>query len=101
MSVIQAMAIRPMCQPGMEGMTRWDASCDSLPWPVGFTNGSITCPNSSTDPDPVHRPRLGPHQMRTLLGDEPADLDRALETRVAINALEAAGLILTEPHHLA
>jgi AcrR family transcriptional regulator len=38
-----------------------------------------------------------PHQMRALLGDEAADLDAALDDRiaVAIDALEAAGLIST------
>ena len=36
-----------------------------------------------------------PHQMRALLGDEASDLEAALEGRiaVAIDALEAAGLI--------
>jgi AcrR family transcriptional regulator len=39
-----------------------------------------------------------PHQMRALLGDEAADLEVGLEDRisVAIDALEAAGLIATE-----
>ena len=38
-----------------------------------------------------------PHQMRALLDDDATDLERALEDRivVAINALEAAGLIPT------
>ncbi|TNC71758.1 TetR/AcrR family transcriptional regulator [Rubellimicrobium roseum] len=40
-----------------------------------------------------------PHQMRALLGDEAADLEIALQDRiaVAIDALEAAGLIPKRP----